>query len=116
MKKLIAMTLCLVLVLSMLAGCGGSKSKEPDNTNVPSYAELKVGEDYTDLTAELRVITHRTRATAFTLGAKRGVEDKRKSVRRKSSPKHFLFNAHTAEVGVFEQWQGCFSQDVQIQR
>ena len=42
----------------MLAGCGGG-SKEPEYSG-PSYAELKVGEDYTDLKAELRVITHRT--------------------------------------------------------
>ena len=64
MKKLIAMTLCLALVLCLLAGCGsgsgGSGANAGAGGDVPSYAELKVGEDYTDLTAELRVITHRT--------------------------------------------------------
>ena len=48
----------MALSLGMLAGCGGG-SKEPEYSG-PSYAELKVGEDYTDLKAELRVITHRT--------------------------------------------------------
>ena len=64
MKKLIAMTLCLALALCLLAGCGsgsgGSGANAGAGGDVPSYAELKVGEDYTDLTAELRVITHRT--------------------------------------------------------
>lgn len=58
MKKAIALALTLALSLGMLAGCGGG-SKEPEYSG-PSYAELKVGEDYTDLKAELRVITHRT--------------------------------------------------------
>ena len=58
MKKAIALALTLALSLGMLAGCGGG-SKEPEFSG-PSYAELKVGEDYTDLKAELRVITHRT--------------------------------------------------------
>lgn len=53
MKKAIA----LALSLGLLAGCSGSK--EPEYKG-PSYASLKVGEDYTDLKAELRVITNRT--------------------------------------------------------
>jgi len=59
MKKAIALALSLTLSLGMLAGCGGGGSKEPEYDG-PSYAALKVGEDYTDLSAELRVITHRT--------------------------------------------------------
>lgn len=59
MKKAIALALSLVLSLGMLAGCGGGGGKEPEY-NGPSYDALTVGSDYTDLTAELRVITQRT--------------------------------------------------------
>ena len=59
MKKAIALALSLVLSLGMLASCGGSGGKEPEYTG-PSYDALTVGTDYTDLTAELRVITQRT--------------------------------------------------------
>jgi len=65
MKKALALFLVLAMSVGLLAGCsnqgndpgGGGESK---TTDVPSYASLKVGEDYTDITAELRVITHRT--------------------------------------------------------
>jgi len=63
MKRAIALALALALSLGMLAGCGGGGGSGGDKeakTDVPSYAGLKVGEDYTDLSAELRVITHRT--------------------------------------------------------
>lgn len=60
MKKAIALALSLVFSLGMLAGCGGGgNGKEPEYTG-PSYDALTVGTDYTDLTAELRVITQRT--------------------------------------------------------
>ncbi len=58
MKKLISLLLTLVLLASLLTACGGG-GKEPEY-NGPSYADLTVGEDYTDLTDELRVITNRT--------------------------------------------------------
>lgn len=61
MKKAIALALSLALSLCLLAGCGGGGGGGKDAAyNGPSYDELKVGEDYTDLTAELRVITQRT--------------------------------------------------------
>ena len=60
MKKAIALALSLVLSLGMLAGCGGGGGGKTTEYDGPSYAALKVGEDYTDITAELRVITHRT--------------------------------------------------------
>lgn len=61
MKKAIALVLSLTLLLCMLAGCGsGGGGGGSDSSDVPSYASLKVGEDYTDLSAELRFITHRT--------------------------------------------------------
>ena len=39
-------------------GSGGGSGAE--SSNLPSYASLKVGEDYTDISAELRVLTNRT--------------------------------------------------------
>ena len=64
MKKAIALALSLALSLGMLAGCGGGGKASADkgelDPKLPTYDSLKVGEDYTDLKAELRVITHRT--------------------------------------------------------
>ncbi len=62
MKKALSLVLALLMGLSLLTACGGGGSggggsKDED---LPSYASLKVGEDYIDITAELRVITHRT--------------------------------------------------------
>ena len=61
MKKAMSLLLTLVMLTGLLTACGGGGggSKETEYTG-PSYATLKVGEDYTDLSAELRVITHRT--------------------------------------------------------
>lgn len=63
MKKLLALTLTLIMVMS-LAACGGSGGSSTGggelDPNLPTYDSLKVGEDYTDITAELRVITQRT--------------------------------------------------------
>lgn len=66
MKKAMALFLALALSVGLLSGCssqgdtldGGGGGQE--NSNIPSYASLKVGEDYTDISAELRVISHRT--------------------------------------------------------
>lgn len=64
MKKAIALALSLALSLGMLAGCGSGGKASADkgelDPKLPTYDSLKVGEDYTDLKAELRVITHRT--------------------------------------------------------
>ena len=62
MKKAISLVLALLMSISLLTACGGggggsAPALDPD---LPTYDSLKVGEDYTDLTAELRVITHRT--------------------------------------------------------
>lgn len=66
MKKALSLALAVLMVAGLLAGCGSSNTAEPANTNsqalgnspaateaLPSYAELNVGQDYTDLKAEL---------------------------------------------------------------
>ena len=70
MKKLLALTMAGAMAATLLAGCGGSagstgtagaaSSAEAQSSNLPSYASLKVGEDYTDLKADLKLISHRT--------------------------------------------------------
>lgn len=69
MKKAIALTLAAAFSASLLAGCGGSSSSfaasaSADSSEaasgVPAYNELKVGEDYTDLTADIKIISQRT--------------------------------------------------------
>ena len=73
MKKAIALTLAAALSASLLAGCGGqsgqtsestqsgsAQSTDAAETGIPAYNELTVGEDYTDLKADLKFISHRT--------------------------------------------------------
>ncbi|MGN0652234.1 MAG: ABC transporter substrate-binding protein [Gemmiger sp.] len=69
MKKAIALTLAAAFSASLLAGCGGSSSSSAASASadgseaasgVPAYNELKVGEDYTDLTADIKIISQRT--------------------------------------------------------
>ncbi len=46
-----------------LAGCGGVKSSSPqmaEQSKIPQFNDLKVGEDYTDIKADLKFITHKT--------------------------------------------------------
>lgn len=65
MKKAIALTLATALSASLLAGCGGQsgsaqQSTDAAETSLPAYNDLTVGEDYTDLKADLKFISHRT--------------------------------------------------------
>ena len=65
MKKALALTLAAAMSAGLLAGCSGGETSgtaggDSGETAMPAYNELTVGEDYTDLTAELRVISHRT--------------------------------------------------------
>lgn len=72
MKKALALTLAAAMAAMLLAGCGGGSgssaaastaggdSASAEASGVPSYASLKVGEDYTDLKADLKLISHRT--------------------------------------------------------
>lgn len=70
-QKAFSLLLAVMMVIGLLSGCGSPKSsdnvsaKTPDSNQapeagLPSYAALKVGQDNTDLTATLKVITHRT--------------------------------------------------------
>ena len=64
MKKALALTLAAAMAATLLAGCGGGSgssaaastaggdSASAEASGVPSYASLKVGEDYTDLIAD----------------------------------------------------------------
>ena len=67
MKKALALTLAAALSASLLAGCGSSGTDSAaggdataEQTGLPAYNELTVGEDYTDLTANIKFISHRT--------------------------------------------------------
>ena len=69
MKKALALTLAAAMSAGLLAGCSGGETSGTTSSGsgetgeaggIPAYNELTVGEDYTDLTAELRVISHRT--------------------------------------------------------
>jgi ABC-type glycerol-3-phosphate transport system substrate-binding protein len=58
--------LATVMAVS-LAGCGGAKAtateavkEEKTAAESPKFTDLKVGEDYTDIKADLKFITHRT--------------------------------------------------------
>lgn len=61
-KKIMAACMVACMAVSVTA-CGGNSKAVSENQEVselPGFAELKVGEDYKDLTADLRFITHRT--------------------------------------------------------
>lgn len=66
MKKAISLLLVSALSASMLAGCGGSAASGSSSaagaeaSSIPAYNELTVGTDYTDLTASIKLISHRT--------------------------------------------------------
>ena len=65
MKKALALLLSGGMVMGLLAGCGGDSGNGGTNaentaSDLPSYASLTVGTDYTDLTADLKFISHRT--------------------------------------------------------
>lgn len=61
MKRKTALLLAIAMA-AILTACGGGPgtARNDSVTDVPSYNELKVGSDYTDLQAEIRFITHRT--------------------------------------------------------
>lgn len=59
-KRIIAVSLSAVMMCSLTA-CGGSDKKEVKKTEIDvNYADIKVGEDYTDIKADLKFLTHKT--------------------------------------------------------
>lgn len=59
-KKVVALSLSVAMVGSLTA-CGGSEGKKVEKTDVNiNYADIKVGEDYTDIKADLKFLTHKT--------------------------------------------------------
>ena len=61
MKKAIALALSLALSASLLAGCGGGgKHTDIPEVDLPAINEIKLGEDYQDITATVKVLTNRT--------------------------------------------------------
>lgn len=60
MKKLFSLALVLVLVFS-LVGCGNrDKNTGTTKEELPKINEIKLGEDYKDITATIKVLSHRT--------------------------------------------------------
>lgn len=58
-KSLIAVSM-IVAMMGTVTGCGGSK-KTVEKTNVDvTFDQIKVGEDYTDIKADLKFLTHKT--------------------------------------------------------
>ena len=61
MKKLPVLFITMMLVLSVFSGCNNSKTLESStNVGLPTIDSLSVGEDYTDLSASITVLTFRT--------------------------------------------------------
>lgn len=60
-KKVFAATLAGTMAMSLTACGGGSKKEEAKKETVDATLDsIKLGEDYTDVEADLRMITHRT--------------------------------------------------------
>lgn len=65
LKKLLCTSLAFTLALSMV-GCGNSKDKDVSSNKTkdfPTFDSIKLGEDYKDLKADIKVLTHRTDLT-----------------------------------------------------
>lgn len=59
-KRVLAAGLSAVMMVSLL-GCGGSGKSNVKKQEIDvNYADIKLGEDYTDLKADLKFITHKT--------------------------------------------------------
>ena len=62
-QKLISIGLVAAMVASLTA-CGGNggngDTQKSANKDVPKFDSLKVGEDYKDLKADIKILTNRT--------------------------------------------------------
>ena len=74
-KRILAVSLATLMAAASLTACGGGDSKETEGkettggaestgnteSNLPEkITDIKLGEDYTDLTADIKVLTHKT--------------------------------------------------------
>ena len=64
-KKVVSVMLAAAMVLSLTAcGNGGSSSKDSKgdsaSADVPTIDQIKVGDDYKDLKADIKILTNRT--------------------------------------------------------
>ncbi len=59
MKKTLRLALLALVVIPLLFSCS-KKENEDSSLTVPAYNEVNLGQDYTDLKAEIKFITHRT--------------------------------------------------------
>ena len=63
-KRLACVGTAMLMAMSVV-GCGGSSGNEDtkeskENTQEVAFQDLKLGEDYKDLEADLKFVTHRT--------------------------------------------------------
>lgn len=61
LKKVISLMISAALTMS-LAACGPSETSTGSNDEVIDFATVKLGEDYTDIKADLKFLTHKTDA------------------------------------------------------
>ena len=59
LKKVIALGMTAALSMSFMAACGSDDSENTATTDL-QYKDITLGEDYTDLTAEIKLLTNRT--------------------------------------------------------
>lgn len=61
LKKVLAISLVAAMAVSMAAcGSSGKKGADGDSATSVKYADIKLGEDYTDLKADITMFNHRT--------------------------------------------------------
>lgn len=64
-QKLVSIGLVAAMVASLTAcggnsGSGDTQKGDSANKDVPAFADLKVGEDYKDIKADIKILTNRT--------------------------------------------------------
>lgn len=69
-KRLFAVSMAALMAAASLTACGsgnsetqaqgGSESTGEDGQTLPKITDLKLGEDYTDLSADIKILTHKT--------------------------------------------------------
>lgn len=61
-KSSLLFGMCAATTMTLLLGCSneGGESKESKYTEVPNIYDIKLGEEYTDISASIKWLTHRT--------------------------------------------------------